>query len=59
MILYRCFAWDDVVGMQGAGVDTEAVLHEGMVSFMEGAMLHGVFPGDRQRAGTDATRART
>jgi len=40
------FAWDDVVGMQGAGVDTEAVLHEGMVSFMEGAMLYGVFHGD-------------
>ncbi len=40
------FAWDDVVGMQDAGVDTEAVLHEGMVSFMEGAMLYGVFHGD-------------
>ncbi len=40
------FAWDDVVGMQGAGVDTEAVLHAGLVAFMEGAMLYGVFHGD-------------
>jgi ubiquinone biosynthesis protein len=40
------FAWDDVAGMKGAGVDTEAVLHDGLVSFMEGAMLFGVFHGD-------------
>ncbi len=40
------FAWDDAAGMQGAGVDTQAVLHAGLVSFMEGAMLHGVFHGD-------------
>jgi ubiquinone biosynthesis protein len=40
------FAWDDVVGMRDAGVDTEAVLHAGLVSFMEGAMLFGVFHGD-------------
>jgi ubiquinone biosynthesis protein len=40
------FAWDDVTGMRGVGVDTEAVLHTGLVSFMEGAMLFGVFHGD-------------
>jgi ubiquinone biosynthesis protein len=40
------FAWDDVIGMRDAGVDTEAVLHAGLVSFMEGAMLYGVFHGD-------------
>jgi len=40
------FAWDDVAGMRRAGVDTEAVLHAGLVSFMEGAMLFGVFHGD-------------
>jgi len=40
------FAWDDVVGMHDAGVDTEAVLHAGLVAFMEGAMLYGVFHGD-------------
>ncbi len=40
------FAWDDVVGMQDAGVDTQGVLHAGLVAFMEGAMLFGVFHGD-------------
>jgi ubiquinone biosynthesis protein len=38
--------WDDVTAMKTAGVDTEAVLHAGLVSFMEGAMLYGVFHGD-------------
>src|SRR5207253_9510200 len=38
--------WDDVRAMHRAGVDTEAVLHAGLVSFMEGAMLFGVFHGD-------------
>ena len=38
--------WDDVAAMHAAGVDTEAVLHAGLVSFMEGAMLYGVFHGD-------------
>jgi ubiquinone biosynthesis protein len=38
--------WDDVQTMHSLGVDTEAVLHAGMVSFMEGAMLFGVFHGD-------------
>jgi len=40
------FAWDDVDAMREVGVDTEAVLHAGLVSFMEGAMLFGVFHGD-------------
>lgn len=40
------FAWDDVTSMKDAGVDTEAVLHAGLVAFMEGAMLYGVFHGD-------------
>ncbi|MGH9302119.1 MAG: ABC1 kinase family protein, partial [Acidimicrobiales bacterium] len=40
------FAWDDVVGMKEAGIDTSAVLRAGMVAFMEGAMLYGVFHGD-------------
>jgi ubiquinone biosynthesis protein len=40
------FKWDDVRSMREAGVDTEAVLHAGLVAFMEGAMLHGVFHGD-------------
>ena len=40
------FAWDDAVGMREAGIDTEAVVRAGMVAFLEGAMLHGVFHGD-------------
>jgi ubiquinone biosynthesis protein len=40
------FAFDDVVGMTGAGIDTEQVLRTGMIGFMEGALLHGVFHGD-------------
>jgi ubiquinone biosynthesis protein len=40
------FAWDDVAGMKDAGIDTEAVLRAGIVSFLEGAMLYGVFHGD-------------
>jgi ubiquinone biosynthesis protein len=40
------FAFDDVAGMQAAGVDTEAVIRTGMIAFMEGAMIHGVFHGD-------------
>jgi ubiquinone biosynthesis protein len=40
------FAWDDVDGMKAAGIDTEAVLRAGTVSFLEGALLFGVFHGD-------------
>src|SRR3546814_9414720 len=40
------FKFDDVVGMTDAGVDTEAVVRTGMVGFMEGAMLPGIFHGD-------------
>ena len=40
------FKFDDVVGMKDAGVDTEAVVRTGMVGFMEGAMIHGIFHGD-------------
>ena len=40
------FKFDDVVGMQGAGVDTEKVVRTGMIGFMEGAMIHGIFHGD-------------
>ena len=32
--------------MQDAGVDTEAVVRTGMIGFMEGAMIHGIFHGD-------------
>jgi ubiquinone biosynthesis protein len=40
------FNFDDVAGMQGAGIDTQAVIRTGMVAFMEGALIHGVFHGD-------------
>jgi ubiquinone biosynthesis protein len=40
------FNFDDLAGMQGAGIDTEAVIRTGMIAFMEGAMIHGIFHGD-------------
>ncbi len=40
------FNFDDVVGMKAAGVDTHAVIRTGMIGFLEGAFLHGVFHGD-------------
>lgn len=40
------FAFDDVAGMVDAGVDTVEVVRTGMIGFMEGAMLYGVFHGD-------------
>ncbi|MBI2704578.1 MAG: AarF/ABC1/UbiB kinase family protein [Actinobacteria bacterium] len=40
------FAFYDVAGIKDAGVDTEAVVRTGMIGFMEGAMIHGIFHGD-------------
>lgn len=40
------FKFDDVAGMKDAGIDTEAVIRTGMIAFMEGAMIHGLFHGD-------------
>ncbi len=40
------FRFDDVVGMKDAGIDTHAVIRTGMLGFLEGAFLHGVFHGD-------------
>jgi ubiquinone biosynthesis protein len=40
------FAFDDVEGMRAAGIDTARVVTAGMVAFLEGAMLYGVFHGD-------------
>ncbi len=40
------FAWDDVAGMREAGIDTPAVLRSQIISFLEGALLYGVFHGD-------------
>ncbi len=40
------FNFNDVAGMKEAGVDTQAVIRTGMIGFLEGAFLHGVFHGD-------------
>ncbi|HEX9259969.1 MAG TPA: AarF/UbiB family protein, partial [Acidimicrobiales bacterium] len=40
------FSFDDVAGIKAAGIDTEAVIRTGMIAFMEGALVHGVFHGD-------------
>ena len=40
------FAFDDVAGMVEAGVDTYGIVRTGMIAFLEGAMMHGVFHGD-------------
>jgi ubiquinone biosynthesis protein len=40
------FAFDDVESMKRAGIDTTAVIRTGMIAFMEGAMIYGIFHGD-------------
>ncbi len=40
------FNFGDVEGMHQAGIDTEAVVRSGMIGFLEGCMMHGVFHGD-------------
>ncbi|MEY2449604.1 MAG: ubiquinone biosynthesis protein [Acidimicrobiaceae bacterium] len=40
------FAFEDVVGMKDAGVDTHEVVRTGMIGGMEGALIHGIFHGD-------------
>ena len=40
------FAFDDVESMHAAGIDTHEVIRTGMIAFMEGAMIHGIFHGD-------------
>jgi ubiquinone biosynthesis protein len=40
------FHFSDVTGMHAAGIDTEAVVRAGMIGFMEGALLYGIFHGD-------------
>jgi ubiquinone biosynthesis protein len=42
----RGFAFDDVESMHEAGIDTDALLRAGLIAFLEGAMLYGVFHGD-------------
>ena len=40
------FKIEDIAGMREAGVDTEEVIRTAMISFLEGAMFHGIFHGD-------------
>lgn len=40
------YAFGDVEGMRAGGVDTHQVIRTGMIGFMEGCMLHGIFHGD-------------
>ena len=40
------FKFDDVAGIVGAGIDTHAIVRTGMIGFMEGAMIEGIFHGD-------------
>ncbi|HVT41641.1 MAG TPA: AarF/UbiB family protein [Acidimicrobiales bacterium] len=40
------FNFADVAGMHAAGIDTEAVVRAGMIGFLEGCMMHGIFHGD-------------
>jgi ubiquinone biosynthesis protein len=40
------FNFDDVVGMQDAGIDTQEVVRTAMIAFMEGAIVEGIFHGD-------------
>ncbi len=40
------YNFDDVEGMRAAGIDTNALLRSGLISFLEGALVHGVFHGD-------------
>jgi ubiquinone biosynthesis protein len=40
------FAFDDVEGMARAGIDTAGLLRAGLISFLEGALIWGIFHGD-------------
>lgn len=40
------YAFDDVESMHASGIDTHGLLSAGLIGFLEGALLHGVFHGD-------------
>jgi ubiquinone biosynthesis protein len=40
------FGYDDLESMKAAGIDTAELLHGLLVTFLEGAMIYGVFHGD-------------
>jgi ubiquinone biosynthesis protein len=48
LVMERLDGWryEDVEAMRGAGIDTHAVVRALLISFLEGAMIYGVFHGD-------------
>ena len=40
------FRFDDVAGMTDAGLDTHQIIRSGMIGFLEGCMICGIFHGD-------------
>lgn len=40
------FRFDDAAGMQAAGLDTHQIIRSGMIGFLEGCMICGIFHGD-------------
>ncbi|HTY16171.1 MAG TPA: AarF/UbiB family protein [Myxococcota bacterium] len=40
------FHYDDIEGMRAVGIDTAEVIRSLLISFLEGAMIYGVFHGD-------------
>jgi len=42
----RGFAFDDVSSIQQAGINTHDIVRTGMIGFMEGCMIEGIFHGD-------------
>ncbi|MCP3913507.1 MAG: AarF/ABC1/UbiB kinase family protein, partial [Actinomycetia bacterium] len=40
------YSFDDVTGIKDAGIDVHSILRTGMIGFMEGAMMEGIFHGD-------------
>lgn len=40
------FDFDDVDAMKQAGIDTHKLVRTGMIGFLEGCMIHGIFHGD-------------
>lgn len=40
------FQLEDVEAMQDAGIDTKEFIRAGLISFLEGALIYGVFHGD-------------
>ncbi len=42
----RGFHYEDIEGMRAAGIDIAAMLRSMLISFLEGAMIYGVFHGD-------------